>query len=133
MLIDVTFFSFCCICNYASCYGTGYLSGHNFNSFRSLNDNHGTFILGTGFREKCFVKVSVLVLYLFYYSIYRIPVCMHIGYIHKNGNHQTFIMKIFILVHLFAYDNSSVGRSNDNLFRILSEESDWASEEVYHD
>lgn len=55
---------------------------------------------------------SVVMVYVFYHSVYRIPVGMYIGDVHENGNHQSAVMEIFVFVHLLNYHDTSVGRSH---------------------
>ena len=44
-------------------------------------------------------------------SIYRIPVGMNVCNIHKNGNHQTTIMKIFMLIYFLYHNDTTIGSS----------------------
>ena len=39
---------------------------------------------------------------------------------HKDANHQTAIMEIFVLIYFFYNDNLAVGRGYDNLFGLVS-------------
>ena len=76
--------------------------------------------------------IAVLMLYHFYFAIYRNPVGMHIKKTHENGNHDTLIVEISVLLHLFDDYHFAVGRSYHHLFGIFIEVSDRASVKIHH-
>ena len=50
---------------------------------------------------------------------------------HENGNHQTAVVKIFILVHFFDNNNSAIGRSHYDVVSVLDAEiTDGATKKV---
>lgn len=65
-------------------------------------------------------------------SIYRIPVGMNVCNIHKDRNHQTTVMKIFMLIYFLYHNDTTIGRGYDNFFCFTIEQTDRATEKICH-
>lgn len=79
------------------------------------------------------MKIAVLVLDHLDNAVNRKPIGVDVPQRHKDGDHDAFVMKIFILHCLFKYDYCSVGGCDNQSFRVTVEETDGAAEEVKED
>ena len=79
------------------------------------------------------VEVAVLVMDELHLAVDRKPVGVHVEQTHEDGNHQSAVVEVFVLLD-FLYDNHlAVGRCHDNLGCIfLTKISDRTFEEIKH-
>ena len=70
--------------------------------------------------------------YLFDGTIPRIPVGVNIHNAHKDRNHQSAVVEIFVLIDFFDNNDFTIGRCHDYFLGVLPEKTDRTTEEVHH-
>ena len=65
------------------------------------------------------MEISILMFHKFHFAIHRKPVGMHVEKAHKDANHQTAIMEIFVLIDLLNNNNLAIGGCDNNLFGLI--------------
>ena len=134
MLVDIAVFTFLGIGNDATRYGTCNLTTEDIRSFRRGNQHIGMFILFACLRKPSLVVVAVLVMHQFNLPIYGEPVGMYIPQTHKDTDHQSFVVEIFVFFHFLDDHHLTVGRSNHEFFGILIRIiTDGTTEEIHND
>src|SRR5574344_1089126 len=79
------------------------------------------------------MKITILMFYHLYLAVNGKPVGVDIKQTHKDGNHKTFFVKVFILFDLFYHYDFPIGRSYDDFFGVFIVVTDRAAEEVDDD
>lgn len=112
MFVNIAFLARFGIGHDAARHGSGYLSCHNLHAFRSFYYYGGTLVVGAGFGQPRFHELSVLVPYLLYRAVYRIPVGVYINQTHEYRYHDTAVVEVFVFLHFFHHYDFTVGRIN---------------------
>ena len=122
MFVDKAVLSLLGVGNDAARHGSGNLSAEYLLAVRSGEQDVGMLVFLTGLRQPCFMIVAVKMSDELHLAVDREPVGMDIYNAHEDGNHQTAVMEIFILVNLLNDNNLSVGWCHDNILGILRRE-----------
>ena len=132
MLINVTLFIALCIGHDATRNGSGNLTYQDFLTLRRFNHDGGTLVFGAGLWKPGFVEIAVVVLHFLDNAFNGIPVGMHVGDGHEDGNHDAAVVEILVFVHFLNHYDFSVGRSHCYIFGFSVEDTDGTSEEIDH-
>lgn len=133
VFVDVAVFVFSGVGDDSSGDCSGDLSDEDVHSVRCFDDHGGAFVFCAGFGKPGFVEVSFVVHHFFHDAFDGEPVGVDVGDGHKDGNHQSAVVEIFILFDLFNHHNLSVGSSDDGSFCFSAKLSNGTTEEVQHD
>src|SRR5574344_152338 len=130
MLINIALFTFLCISHYSAGNCTSYLAAKHLTAVSCLYQRISTLILLTGLRQPCLMIIAITMIYSQHLSFHRKPVGMYIEKTHKNGYHQSFLMKVLILFHFLYHHHFTISRSNHITGRVTIEVTDGATIKV---
>ena len=77
-------------------------------------------------------EIAIVVGHHFDKAFYREPVGMYVGHRHEDGDHQTAVVEVFVLLHLFNHHYASVGSGYYGVLRLALEHANGAAEEVHY-
>ena len=114
----------------AARHGTGYLTHQDVLTLRRLNHDVGMLVLLAGLGQPCLMVVAVEVLDKLHPSVHWEPVGMDVQRTHEDGNHQSSVVEVVVLLRFLYDDDLAVSRGNDGAFRVAVEVADGAAIEV---